>query len=220
MVVDACTYADAQIVEDFYLDRLREGKPAARAELRRFRIEVGSGEVTHEQLAEGLELPRINYGPNNERPYRYVWGVDAKSGWFDRIVKADVEGGSTDRVGRGWTAAQASRCSSRRPERGGRGRGRTAVSVVFDASSGRSFLLVLDAADLERAGARRGPAPHPVRLPRAVRRELAAGLGPDEVDAGAGRGCLVASVVPDQRGAQAHCRAQAPDVDRRALPAG
>ena len=94
------------------------------------------------------------------------------------------------------------------------------LSVVFDAAPA----VVPARAGCrgpERAGARRGPAPHPVRLPRAVRRGLTAGTsGPDEVDEGAGRGCLVASVVPDQRGAQAHGRAQAPDVDRRALPQG
>jgi carotenoid cleavage dioxygenase-like enzyme len=146
VVVDACTYADAQIVEDLYLDRLREGKPAARAELRRFRIELGSGQVTHEQLADGLELPRINYGRNSERPYRYVWGVDAKSGWLDRIVKTDVEGGST-------TEWAEDGCSPgepvfvARPDAQAEDDG-VLLSVVFDSGSGRSFLVVLDAADL------------------------------------------------------------------------
>jgi beta,beta-carotene 9',10'-dioxygenase len=146
VVVDACTYANAQIVEDLYLDRLREGKPADRGDLRRFRIDVGSGAVTNEQLAEGLELPRINYGRNNERPYRYVWGVDAKSGWLDAIVKADVESGSTTE----WAEAG---CSPGEPvfvaAPGAQGEDEgVLLSVVFDASSGRSFLLVLDAADL------------------------------------------------------------------------
>jgi carotenoid cleavage dioxygenase-like enzyme len=156
VVVDACTYADAQIVEDLYLDRLREGKPAARAELRRFRIEPGSGEVTHEQLAEGLELPRINYGRNSERPYRYVWGVDAKSGWLDRIVKADVEDGST-------TEWAEDGCSPGEPvfvaapDAQAEDEG-VLLSVVFDSSSGRSFLLVLDAADLSELA--RAQAPH------------------------------------------------------------
>jgi beta,beta-carotene 9',10'-dioxygenase len=145
VVVDACTYADAQIVEDLYLDRLREGKPAARAELRRFRIELGSGEVTHDQLAEGLELPRINYGRNSERPYRYVWGVDAKSGWLDRIVKTDVEGGST-------TDWAEDGCSPGEPVFVARPDGQAEddgvlLSVVFDSGSGRSFLVVLDAAE-------------------------------------------------------------------------
>jgi beta,beta-carotene 9',10'-dioxygenase len=156
VVVDACTYADAQIVEDLYLDRLREGKPAARAELRRFRIELGSGEVTHDQLAEGLELPRINYGRNSERPYRYVWGVDAKSGWLDRIVKTDVEGGST-------TDWAEDGCSPGEPVFVARPDGQAEddgvlLSVVFDSGSGRSFLVVLDAADLSELA--RAETPH------------------------------------------------------------
>ena len=156
MVVDACTFADARIVEDLYLARLREGKPADRAELRRFRIDVVSGTVTHEQLAEGLELPRINYGRNNERPYRYVWGVDAKSGWLDRIVKVDVDSGTTT----GWAEHGCSpgepvfvAAPDARAEDEG-----VLLSVVFDSSSGRSFLVVLDAADLSELA--RAEAPH------------------------------------------------------------
>jgi beta,beta-carotene 9',10'-dioxygenase len=156
VVVDACTYSDAQIVEDLYLNRLREGKPADRAELRRFRIDVASGEVSHEQIAEGLELPRVNYGHHNERPYRYVWGVDAKSGWLDRIVKADVENGST-------TEWAEDGCSPGEPvfvaapDATAEDEG-VLLSVVFDSGSGRSFLVVLDAADLSELA--RAEAPH------------------------------------------------------------
>jgi carotenoid cleavage dioxygenase-like enzyme len=156
VVVDACTFADAQIVEDLYLDRLREGKPADRAELRRFRIDLDSEKVTHEQLAEGLELPRINYGRNSERPYRYVWGVDAKSGWLDRIVKTDVESGATSE----WAEDG---CSPGEPvfvagpEADTEDDG-VLLSVVFDSSSGRSFLVVLDAADLSELA--RAEVPH------------------------------------------------------------
>jgi beta,beta-carotene 9',10'-dioxygenase len=156
VLVDACTYENAEIIEDLYLDRLREGKPARRADLRRFRIELGSGKVTSEQLTEGLELPRINYARHNERPHRYVWGVDAKSGWIDRIVKADVEGGTTI----AWAEVG---CSPGEPvfvpapaaEAEDEG---VLLSVVFDSSSGRSFLLVLDAADLGELA--RAEAPH------------------------------------------------------------
>ena len=156
VVVDACTYGDARIIEDLYLDRLRDGKPADRAELRRFRIDLASSKVTHEQLAEGLELPRINYGAHNERAYRYVWGIDTESGWLDRIVKADVESG---------TAASWSEdgCSPGEPvfvaapeaEREDDG---VLLSVVFDSRSGRSFMLVLDAGDLRELA--RAEAPH------------------------------------------------------------
>jgi beta,beta-carotene 9',10'-dioxygenase len=156
VVVDACTYPDAQIVEDLYLDRLRDGKPAARAELRRFRIDLDSRQVDSEQLAEGLELPRINYGASNERPYRYVWGIDAKSGWLDRIVKVDTEERATiewveDGCSPGEPVFVAAPGSAREDDG-------ILLSVVFDARSGRSFMLVLDAADLSELA--RAEAPH------------------------------------------------------------
>jgi beta,beta-carotene 9',10'-dioxygenase len=156
VVVDACTYGDAAIVEDLYLDRLRDGKPAARAEMRRFRIDLDSRKVTHEQLSEGLELPRINYGANNERSYRYVWGIDAKSGWLDRIVKVDTQDRTTiewaeDGCSPGEPVFVAS------PDSAGEDSG-VLLSVVFDSRSGRSFMLVLDAADLSELA--RAEAPH------------------------------------------------------------
>src|SRR5205085_2229785 len=84
VVVDICTFPDAGIVEDLYLDRLRAGAPMAQPELRRFTIDAVTGDVGSEKLTEeGLDLPRINYGRCNERPYRYVWGAGAGgSGYF------------------------------------------------------------------------------------------------------------------------------------------
>jgi beta,beta-carotene 9',10'-dioxygenase len=156
VIVDACTFRNAQIIEDLYLDRLRDGKPADRAEMRRFRIDLASRKVTSEQLAEGLELPRINYGRNNERPYRYAWGIDQESGWIDRIVKVDTE----DRTTVSWSEDG---CSPGEPvfvaapgsdaEDAG-----VLLSVVFDARSGSSFMVVLDAADLTELA--RAEAPH------------------------------------------------------------
>jgi beta,beta-carotene 9',10'-dioxygenase len=156
VVVDACTYEDPQIIEDLYLERLRNGGSGSRAELRRFRIDLGSGKVTHEQLAEGLELPRINYGRSNERPYRYAWGIDAVSGWLDRIVKVDVESGDT-------LVWSEDGCSPSEPVfvaapgSDGEDAG-VLLSVVFDSRSGRSFLLVLDAENLSELA--RAEAPH------------------------------------------------------------
>jgi beta,beta-carotene 9',10'-dioxygenase len=156
VVVDACTYGNAEIIEDLYLDRLRDGKYAARAELRRFRIDLSSRQVTSERLAEGLELPRINYGHHNERPYRYVWGVDNESGWLDQIVKTDIETGTT-------SAWSEDGCSPGEPvfvaaPGSGAEDDGALLSVVFDSRSGRSFMLVLDAADLSELA--RAEAPH------------------------------------------------------------
>jgi carotenoid cleavage dioxygenase-like enzyme len=158
VVVDACTFGSPQIIEDLYLERLRQGKPADRADFRRFRIDLGSGKVTHEQLAEGLELPRINYGRHNERPYRYAWGVDAKSGWLDRIVKVDVEKGSTTEWGEdGCSPGEPVFIAA--PDAKSEDEG-VLLSIVFDSRSARSFLLVLDAADLNELA--RAEAPHHV----------------------------------------------------------
>ena len=90
VVVDICAYPDPGIVEDLYLERLRAGKPLARAELARFRLDPERGSVTRERLAdEDLELPRINYGRRNERPYRYAWGLSCgDSGFLQRIARS------------------------------------------------------------------------------------------------------------------------------------
>jgi beta,beta-carotene 9',10'-dioxygenase len=159
VVVDICTSPDARIVEDLYLERLRQGKPVAPAHLERFRIAPGAGTVRAERLADQpMELPRINYGRCNERAYRYVWGVGFASGWLDRIVKADV-------VERSSTAWAEDGCypgepvfvatpDGRREDEG------VLLSVVLDGRTGNSFLLVLDAASLQEVA--RAEVPHQI----------------------------------------------------------
>ena len=169
VIADICVFRDSGIVEDLYLDRLRAGKPVEPAELRRFRIRPATRTVDHERLIEDdIELPRINYGRCNERPYRYAWGVGSgDSGWVQRIVRADVEGRSSS----SWSEEG---CYPGEPvfvaapgaaaEDDG-----VLLSVVLDSRRGGSFLLVLDAADARGAGARGSAPPHPVRLSRPVR---------------------------------------------------
>jgi carotenoid cleavage dioxygenase-like enzyme len=159
VVVDVCAYEDATIVGDLYMERLRAGMPIADPELRRFRVEVETGTVTSEALLDegSLELPRINYGRCNERPYRYVWGVrNGGSGWLDTIVRVDLENRST----KAWSEEG---CFPGEPvfvaapgateEDEG-----VLLTVVFDSGKGTSFLLVLDAATLDELA--RAEAPH------------------------------------------------------------
>jgi beta,beta-carotene 9',10'-dioxygenase len=148
VVADIATFEDARIVEDLYLERLRAGAPISKPALTRFRISPGSNAVTHERLTEtGLDLPRINYGRNNERSYRRVWGTGfGDSGWIDSIVAADLEDGTT----REWSEPErwpGEPVFVAEPGAGAEDAG-VLLSIVLDGERGNSFLLVLDARDL------------------------------------------------------------------------
>jgi beta,beta-carotene 9',10'-dioxygenase len=160
VVVDVCTYADAQIVEDLYLERLRAGKPISTATLTRFRLRPSDRSVGSERLGDGdLELPRINYRACNERAYRFVWGNAAgDSGWFESIVKVDTSDGTRLSVSEpGCYPGEpvfVARPGAEREDDG------VLLSVVLDARAQRSMLLVLDAADLSELA--RAQVPHHV----------------------------------------------------------
>jgi beta,beta-carotene 9',10'-dioxygenase len=159
VVVDVAAFADAQIVEDLYLERLRAGKRPAPNRLERFTISPGAGTVTAEALTdESLELPRINYGRCNERPYRYAWGVGLgeQASWLDRIVKADVvERRSTTWEQQGYFPGEPVFVAP--PDADAEDEG-VLLSIVLDGARGNSFLLVLDAGSLDELA--RAEVPH------------------------------------------------------------
>ncbi|HUA73384.1 MAG TPA: carotenoid oxygenase family protein [Solirubrobacteraceae bacterium] len=157
VVVDLCAFADAGVIEDLYLDRLRAGKPIQPAELTRFRLGLTDRSVRRERLSETeVELPRINYGRCNERPYRYVWGNgNGPSGWLEQIVKIDTHDGSTlSWAERGCYPGEPVFVA--RPEAQDEDDG-VLLSVVLDSAAESSFLLVLDAADLSELARARVP---------------------------------------------------------------
>jgi carotenoid cleavage dioxygenase-like enzyme len=157
VVVDLCTFRDAQIVEDLYMDRLRAGKPVSKPSLERFRIAPSRGTVAGERLIEEpMELPRINYGRCNERPYRYAWGVGDASGWIDRIVKADVVDCRAD-VWAEEGCFPGEPVFVAAPDAKDEDEG-VLLSVVLDGTRGNSFLLVLDAHTLDELA--RAEVPH------------------------------------------------------------
>jgi beta,beta-carotene 9',10'-dioxygenase len=157
VVVDICTFPDAGIVEDLYMERLRAGKPVTPGFLERFRISPQDRTVRSERLIdESIELPRINYSRCNERPYRYAWGVGIGSGWIDRIVKADVvERHSTVWSEEGCFPGEPVFVAA--PEADDEDEG-VLLSVVLDGRTGNSFLLVLDARSLDEMA--RAEVPH------------------------------------------------------------
>jgi beta,beta-carotene 9',10'-dioxygenase len=158
VVVDICTVPDAGIVEDLYLERLRGGCALPQPQLTRFRLGVADRSVVRERIGEqGLELPRINYGRCNGRPYQYAWGNDlGASGWFEKIVKIDVDDGATQLFSEpGCYPGEPVFVAHPQAEREDDG---VLLSVVLDARSETSFLLVLDASDLSELA--RAEVPH------------------------------------------------------------
>jgi beta,beta-carotene 9',10'-dioxygenase len=159
LVVDVCAYDDAGIVQALSLDNLRDAAPVLPdPELRRYRIRLDDGRVGSEPLADtGLELPRINYGSCNGRPYRYVYGAGShRSGAFlDQIVKVDVER-HENAVWHEPDAYPGEPVFVAAPESSGEDAG-VLLSVVLDAAAGSSFLLVLDAGDLSELARARVP---------------------------------------------------------------
>ena len=158
VVVNLCGYANPGIVEDLYLERLRAGKPIARAELLRFRLDPRRGSVSRERLCDqDLELPRINYGRCNERPYRYAWGLSCgPSGFLERITKVDTQGRTTASFAEpGLYPGEpvfVARPGAEAEDDG------VLLSVVLDAEAASSMLIVLDAAGLEELA--RASLPH------------------------------------------------------------
>ena len=173
VVVDLCAFDDAGVIEDLYLERLREGKPVAAPQLTRFRLGLADRSVTRERLSDSeIELPRINYGRCNERPYRYVWGNangDGRLAGADRQDRHDRR--SDALLGR---ARLLPRRAGIRRAPAGRARGRRRVAVGR-ARRRRRDLIPARARRRrpERAGSRARAAPHSVRLSRAVRARLA-----------------------------------------------
>ena len=104
-----------------------------------------------------FDLPRINYGRCNERPYRYVWGTGwGESGWLESVVKVDLERGESSEwsepgsyAGEPVFVAQP----GAHDEDAG-----VLLSIVLDGERGTSSLVVLDAATLEQLA--RAEAPH------------------------------------------------------------
>lgn len=161
VVVDLIAYDDSSVIDDLFIDKLRSGNTVASpTQLRRYRVRPGEERVESEVLLDHVvELPRIDYARVNARPYRVMYATGLRTGdqdWTNELVKFDV----VDRDLKTWHEPG---CYPGEPVFVGRpGRDReddgVVLSVVFDGSTGRSFLLVLDAATFEEQA--RAEVPH------------------------------------------------------------
>jgi len=164
LTIDMAAYEDASIVDSLYIDRLRTAPPpsSALARLRRYRLSLDRGHITEEQLSDAaIELPRIDYRERNGRPYRYAYGVGVEDdptapNFINEVIKVDVESGES----RSWTAPGAypgEPVFVPSPEPGRDEDDGVLLSVVLDEPGAGSYLLILDARDLEEIGRARVP---------------------------------------------------------------
>jgi carotenoid cleavage dioxygenase-like enzyme len=157
LVVDLVAYDDDRIVRSLYLKELRSGGSIPTPELRRYRVPLDGGEASGETIAEGFELPRINYRRHNGRPYRYVYGngPGEAGGFLDTIQKGDVVERSTVEWSEpGAYPGEPVFVPAPDAEREDDG---VLLSLVLDAPAQSSFLLVLDAGDLSEVARARVP---------------------------------------------------------------
>jgi carotenoid cleavage dioxygenase-like enzyme len=162
LAIDLCAYEDASIIDALYLDRLRAGEPVPTATPWRYRVPLGGGEASGEQLADcTIELPRIDYRKRNARPYRYVYGAGARGDrdFLDQLVKVDVDDGSVMT----WSepgSYPGEPVFVPAPDQKAEDDG-ALLSVVLDSRRETSFLLVLDAHTFEEVAR----AEAPLRIP-------------------------------------------------------
>jgi len=149
LLVDLPSVPGEQAMHQFDLDALRGPGPRTPAgELRRYRVPLDGGPVTWRLLSRTpFEFPAIAYVQRSGLPYRHVYGVGTPdtltTSFSDRLVKVDVEDGST----RKWTAegcwpgepVLVDDPSSSAEDAG------VVLSLVLDSAARRSFLLALDA---------------------------------------------------------------------------
>jgi len=152
LLLDVVAYPDPSVIDSMYLEAVRSGSvefPVG--ELRRYRVSLdGDGSrIEHRPLYEGgIELPTV--APSVRRaPYRYVYGQGGeRDDGADRtlpnqLVKVDVrEGFARIWLEDGAYVGEPVFVPRPNPVREDDG---VVLSVVLDANSERSFLLVLDA---------------------------------------------------------------------------
>jgi carotenoid cleavage dioxygenase-like enzyme len=159
------SYEDSSIVDALFLDRVRTEPPSGAALARpvRYRIAPNSDRAIEEELSDAtLELPQVDYGERNGRPYRFIYGIGAHEDgdspdFVDRLLKIDVENGEElSWFERGSYPGEPIFVPSPEPDRG-EDQG-VLLSVVLDSAGGSSYLLILDAATMAEVG--RAQVPH------------------------------------------------------------
>jgi carotenoid cleavage dioxygenase-like enzyme len=158
LVVDLVAYPDPSIIDNLYLDELRgPGMNELAGRLVRYRLDMRAGTARREVVSgQSIELPRIHPGASM-RDYSFVWGNghSKQVQFLDEITKIDVETGDA-LVWREPARFPGEPVFVPRPDPDDEDDG-VLLSIVLDTDAGTSFMLVLDAVDLDEIARARLP---------------------------------------------------------------
>jgi carotenoid cleavage dioxygenase-like enzyme len=166
LIFDIVAYPDPEIIDSFYLDRIRaEDQVLPGGKIRRYRLNpTGNGGAVYEILSdEGIELPRFDYDSlNMDGSYRYIYSIgineSENNSFYDQIVKTDLKSGKS-KVWREENCFPGEPVFLPDPEGKNEDDG-VNLSVVLDEANGNSFLLVLDSSTFTEIA--RATIPQPV----------------------------------------------------------
>ncbi len=151
LIVDLLAYPDSSIVNSLYLGSLLSAEHKLEAPLlHRYRINLSNQSINKELLSsERLELPRINYKSYNSKNYRYTYAIGQSNDgiYLDQLTKLDLSNGNKlcwrqESCLPGEPVFVASPNSAVEDDG-------ILLSVILDAKEQRSFLLILNASNME-----------------------------------------------------------------------
>jgi carotenoid cleavage dioxygenase-like enzyme len=166
LVVDMVNYPDSKIIDEYYIHRMESGSnelPSGRIE--RFTFDLISKNLLNRKILSEttIELPNIHYNSaHGNSEYRYVYGCginpERRKEFYNQIVKIELNTGKTI----SWycdNCYPGEPVFIPHPDRKSEDHG-VLLSVVLNAFSSNSFLLILDAEDLSEIA--RAELPHAI----------------------------------------------------------
>ncbi|WP_248924454.1 carotenoid oxygenase family protein [Paenibacillus hamazuiensis] len=162
IIVDVCMSGSAAAITNLYIDQMTsEAEGQSHPKFKRFILSPGQPDARCEVLSpETMELPSIYYKQCNGRDYRYAYGISTSSARpenvSNQLIKIDTA------TGQAWIWHEEDNYPGEPvfvPTPGAiEEDGGVLLSVVLDGLQGKSYLLVLDAKNLEEIG--RAEVPH------------------------------------------------------------
>lgn len=162
IIIDACISKEASAVNNRIIDQLAgDSSTRAHPKFKRYILKTGRSIAVEEILSsESIELPSIHYQRHNGQNYRYAYGVSTNllhpENMDNQLIKMDTHTGNS----KIWAQED---CYPGEPvfvatPDGTKEDEGILLSIVLNAIKGRSFLLVLDAQNMDEIG--RAEVPH------------------------------------------------------------